>query len=398
MKSKYAFLIVLSFMVSVLSAKSWQKQVQNKGYLISGSVKGLDTGLVKITRPDYTGGKEIVIDSMQIKNGKFTFKGKVDYVDIVNLIIDNKYIAERGFFLDNSIMTLEIDLTKVDRTNSFNLKVTGSKYQEEFLKQTAIGEKIMAQEKYKKIDRFMDKMRAAYQAKDTVLMKQYETDSKAYEALVNERQSEYQNSKINYVKMNPSSVVAPNVLGFQFSEGRMSKEQMTEIYPLFQKEAKKTAMYKYYAKIYEEIFTSLGIGGTVPDFTLNTVNGATLTLSKVNSKYKLVDFWASWCVPCRKSFPHLSELYKKYQSKGLEIIGIGTSDEEAKWRKAIMEDKTLWNHVFDPGTSRGVGKVAATYGVPFLPTTFLIDNNGKIILRNPTADQLDQKLAELLGE
>lgn len=114
-------------------------------------------------------------------------------------------------------------------------------------------------------------------------------------------------------------------------------------------------------------------------------------------KDKLVDFWASWCVPCRKSFPHLKDLYTKYNKEGLEIIGVGTADEEVKWRKAIGEDQTPWKHVYDVGPKRGYGKVSTAYGVPFLPTTFLVDSKGTIILRNPTKDELDKKLTELFG-
>ena len=215
--------------------------------------------------------------------------------------------------------------------------------------------------------------------------------------LEEERTNERKSFMIKYVKANPESAVAPWILGFQFSEGRMSKEEMKQIYPIFKGEAKHTAMFKYYEKTYNDIFKSLGEGAIAPDFTLNDLNGKEVTLSKINAKYKLVDFWASWCVPCRASFPHLKELYKKYNKDGFEIVGIGTADAEEKWRKAIEEDKTPWMHLNDTGADHQWGRVARQYGVPFLPTTFLMDDNENILLRNPNKEDLDAKLKELFG-
>ena len=113
----------------------------------------------------------------------------------------------------------------------------------------------------------------------------------------------------------------------------------------------------------------------------------------------LVDFWASWCIPCRASFPHLKELRKQYGTEGFTIVGIGTADKEDKWRKAIEEDQTPWLHVFDKNEEgkQMYGPVAISYSVPHLPTTFLVDRDLKIILRNPSKEELDTKLKELFG-
>ena len=93
----------------------------------------------------------------------------------------------------------------------------------------------------------------------------------------------------------------------------------------------------------------------------------------------------------------MKELYKKYEKDGFEVVGIGTADEEEKWKKAIKEDQTPWMHLYDSSTEHEWGIVARLYGVPFLPTTFLMDADGKIILRNPEKKDLDAKLAELFG-
>ena len=146
-------------------------------------------------------------------------------------------------------------------------------------------------------------------------------------------------------------------------------------------------------------------GKPAPDFTVTDVNGKPFTLSGLKGKVVLLDFWASWCVPCRKSNPHVRELYKKYHKKGFDVVYSASDDgAEDKWRKAIADDQLIgegYHHVLrgydrklqDKENPRDLSK---KYGVHFLPTKYLIDRDGNLIGK-VNDEELDVKLKEIFG-
>lgn len=121
-------------------------------------------------------------------------------------------------------------------------------------------------------------------------------------------------------------------------------------------------------------------GIDAPLFELKTAAGETISLESLRGNYLLVDFWASWCGPCRRSMPGLKEIYAKYHDKGLEILGVSIDSDAEAWKKAMAEDGTPWIHVIDetPSGSRS-SRVATIYGVRYIPSLFLIDKDGKLI-------------------
>lgn len=139
----------------------------------------------------------------------------------------------------------------------------------------------------------------------------------------------------------------------------------------------------------------MAVGALAPDIEASTPDGKTIKLSDFRGKVVMVDFWASWCRPCRMENPNVLKAYTKYHPKGFEILGVSLDDNKAKWEAAIQQDGLVWNHISD---LRGwQAEPAQVYGVSSIPATVLVDREGKIIARNLRGPSLEQKLAEIFG-
>jgi peroxiredoxin len=139
----------------------------------------------------------------------------------------------------------------------------------------------------------------------------------------------------------------------------------------------------------------VSIGQQAPDFTLNSPEGKPVALSSLRGKFVLIDFWASWCGPCRMENPNVVRMYDKFKDKGFDIYGVSLDDNEKAWKTAIERDKLKWLHGSE--LKKWNSGVAQAYGVNAIPATFLIDKDGKIIAKNLRGPALESKLTELLG-
>ena len=138
-------------------------------------------------------------------------------------------------------------------------------------------------------------------------------------------------------------------------------------------------------------FAQPSVGEKASEISLPDTKGSNLSLSSLQGKVVLIDFWASWCGPCRRSEPELKKLYEKYQSKGFEIYGISVDEDKFAWKTAIKQDKINWLHVND---DKGV--VAGKWNVMYIPNTYLLDKTGKVVAVNPPHQQLDELIQKLL--
>ena len=140
----------------------------------------------------------------------------------------------------------------------------------------------------------------------------------------------------------------------------------------------------------------IDIGTIAPDFTQKTPQGADLSLSSLQGQVVLLDFWASWCKPCRLENPAIVAAYNKYRSKGFTVLSVSLDKERNAWMNAIAQDGLIWpNHASDLQFWNNAA--AREYGVSSIPAAFLIDENGVIIGRDLRGNALEEKLAEVLG-
>lgn len=139
--------------------------------------------------------------------------------------------------------------------------------------------------------------------------------------------------------------------------------------------------------------SQLMVGGTAPDFTQDTPEGTPLALSDLRGKVVLVDFWASWCGPCRRENPNVVNVYQKYKDRGFEVLSVSLDSNRDKWLAAIARDNMDWSHVSD---LQGWKNAAAqTYGISSIPATLLLDKDGKIIARNLRGPALEARLKKV---
>ena len=136
------------------------------------------------------------------------------------------------------------------------------------------------------------------------------------------------------------------------------------------------------------------VGQIAPNFTVTTPEGEAISLYDIKGKVKLVDFWASWCSPCRGENPNVVALYNEYHPKGLEIFGVSLDNNKEKWVEAIEKDGLIWKHGSD--LKGWQAEPAKLFSITSIPATLLLDENNKIIAKNLRGEELKQKVAELL--
>ena len=326
------------------------------GYKVTGTVEGMPDGKAIIATVN--GSSLDTLAKADVKNGSFEFTGNVSEPTGAYIMV----IGQRGaipFMLENANITVN--------AGQAGLTVTGSE-----------GQKIY--------DQFMAINASAQQAANGDQAK-IQAVQEAYAKLMTDAQAK----ETELIKANPDSYVSTFVI--VSSMGQMEYEQLKERYSLLGEKAKASAQGKAIAAQIAKL-ESTAIGQIAPNFTITTPEGESISLYDIKGKVKLIDFWASWCGPCRGENPHVVEIYKEYHPKGLEIFGVSLDNNKEAWVKAIADDGLVWKHGSD--LKGWQSAPAQLYSVTGIPHTVLLDENNKIIAKNLRGDELKQKIAELL--
>ena len=172
---------------------------------------------------------------------------------------------------------------------------------------------------------------------------------------------------------------------------------LPELNKLFETFPDELSSSNYYQLIEDriQILESTKMGSEAPNFTQESIEGKQIELADYKGKYVLVDFWASWCGPCRKENPNIVKAYNKYHNSGFEVLGISLDDDRTNWQRAIDKDKLTWTHVSDLKGWRN--EVAMLYGVNSIPHSILVDPDGIIMGNNLIGEELQEKLEEIFN-
>ena len=196
----------------------------------------------------------------------------------------------------------------------------------------------------------------------------------------------------DYLKNNTSSPIALFVLN-QYAGYDINVTEVEPLYNKLSKKLRKTPSGLDFAKKLE-LARKTAVGQIATEFTQPDVEGRNVSLTSYKGKYVLVDFWASWCGPCRAENPNVVKAYSKFRDKGFDILGVSLDEKKDKWQAAIQADNLPWTHVSD---LKGWKNAAAEqYGIRAIPQNLLLDPKGMIIARNLRGEALERKLSEIL--
>lgn len=336
-------------------------------FVLKGTIEGLTEGKLILAKNHST----VKADTINIVDGKFEFKGDIQ-PDQYTITVEGKKRGVR-VFLENGIVTIKAHADSLAKA-----EVTGSKLNDA---NKALNDKAKALYDKYEIEKLGKEYRTASAERKEELM-----------AVYNKFQEEVAVINDEFIEANPASVVSVYKLVAK-SYNLSVAEKEAALAKLDTSLVSHHLVVKMKEGIEKE--KNVEVGKIAPDFTMNDAEGNPVKLSDIYKKHKflLIDFWASWCGPCRAENPSVVKTYKKFNKKGFSVFGVSLDNNKEKWLEAIEKDKLTWDHVSD--LKGWQNEASQLYAVRGIPANFLVDNTGKILAKGLRGEALLKKLEEL---
>lgn len=363
------------FLISIIAIFAFASCTNNKktdeSFTVFASVSNFDGKLVKVQKRD--NDTWITVDSTIVETGKAELKGDLKGPEMLFLSMEDV----RGnvpFFAEPAEITIVVNPDSIRSAT-----ITGSATHQRYLD---------FMDEYENFDEILYQHYQAYRAAE-----EGGNDSikKVAESAYELAEKDKKQFLVKYAMDNNKDVVAHYVVyrnTYQFD-----LDELEAMVVNFDPDSKSSYLEALYDRVL--VLKSVAVGMPFIDFEQGGTDDSLVKLSsKVGAKVLLVDFWASWCGPCRAENPNIVAIYNDYKDKGFDIFGVSFDTNRDKWIEAIEADKLTWSHVSDlKGWGNGAGKL---YGVQSIPHSILLDQNGTIIAKNLRGQELRDKVAELL--
>ncbi|KAA1243968.1 TlpA disulfide reductase family protein [Aquimarina sp. RZ0] len=352
---------------------------QEKGYSISAETNGFDDGVIVYVNAVSESNRPTIIDSTTIQQGKFK--------------ISLPPVEENDF---NYLTFKDIQGNVLFLAENNPIKMTVYK---DSLRSTVI----KGGSENKLFFEYLGKM-TAYSKEKQEISNQYQIASKLKETdkasklavkqeEINRNEKEYRRE---FAEKHSNSLVAVMALTDLINLKALSAKKVKEIYTTVEDSLKSSRLGKNLDRLIAASIGKIDIGSEAEDFSAPTPDGNLLSLKESLGKITIIDFWASWCKPCRAENPNVVRIYNKYHDKGLNIIGVSLDRNKDHWTRAINNDNLDWNHVSN--LKFWQDPIAKSYGVRSIPATFILDETGKVIAKNLRGPALETRISELLEE
>jgi len=351
-----------------------------QNYTIKGSFKGPEEEMTAVIY--YKIGTRVTLDTAEVNNGQFTLKATAPYPIKATLFVR---LRKHPYALvhtaphknDQIDVYLENGTITIDSKDSLKYaKIGGTKLNVDLRELNTILKPYRSEEAA--LDRAL--WRADNYPEEKPIVKKALADFAAKLSPIKE----------NFINDHLNSLVALELLAETLDPAEDLNKAIL-FFNKFPKGLKETPQ----GIVYFNLFNT-AVGKMAPDFTAGDAKGQPVKLSDYRGKYVLLDFWASWCIPCRADHPHLIKVYDTYKQRNFSILAISMDTGESRrsmWLDAVAMDKITWDQASNlDGFNGTIGRL---YGIKLVPTNFLIDPNGKIIAKNLRGEELDKKLAEI---